>query len=338
MKKIILICSISILTIALAVVGIFLIPNIQNNERPIVIHNDNSYQDVLTTLQSQDELKCNFSFKIAAWILQYPSHIRNGKYFFEPKENNLSMIIKLRKGQHYPVKFTFNNIRTKQQFVEKVGQTFMFEPEELAQLLDNPEYLSSLGFNPQNCVAMFIPNSYEFYYNISAEEFVEKMHHYYEQFWTNERQELAQSIELSPIEVVTLASIVEEENFKEGEKAIIAGLYLNRLQRGMKLQADPTVKFALGDFAKKRIYLVDTQYDSPYNTYVYEGLPPGPIRIPATSTVDSVLHYMPHDYIYMCAKEDFSGNHNFAVTAREHERNAAKYHKALDQLKIETTK
>lgn len=318
----------------LCFVGIFLIPNIQNDQQAIVIRNGNNYQEVLNRFQSQNTLKCNFSFKIASIILQYPTHIRNGKYHFSQNENNLSIIIKLRKGQHFPVKFTFNNIRTKQQFISKVGENFMFEPEELAQLLDDNAFLSRLGFNAQNCVAMFIPDSYEFYYNISAEEFIEKMHYYYKQFWNTERQELAQSISLTPIEVITLASIVEEENFKESEKAIIAGLYLNRLQCGMKLQADPTVKFALGDFSKKRIYLSDTQYDSPYNTYMYEGLPPGPIRIPATSTIDSVLHYMPHDYLYMCAKEDFSGNHNFAVTAQEHERNAAKYHKALNELKI----
>lgn len=151
---------------------------------------------------------------------------------------------------------------------------------------------------------------------------------------TRKRRDLADSLNLTIPEVVTLASIVEEENFKENEKGLIAGLYLNRLRIGMKLQADPTVKFAIGDFAKKRIVNEDLQVVSPYNTYMYNGLPPGPIRIPATSTIDSVLNYSKHNYIYMCAKEDFSGAHNFAKTGLEHQRNAAKYHRALNKRNL----
>jgi UPF0755 protein len=149
-------------------------------------------------------------------------------------------------------------------------------------------------------------------------------------FWNDKREQQAQSIGLSKSEVITLASIVEEENFKEVEKGMIAGLYMNRLQKGMKLQADPTVKFALQDFSITRITGDDLLKDSPYNTYLYTGLPPGPIRIPETSTIDSVLNYRRHEYIYMCAKEDFSGRHSFAKTYSEHLKNAARYHKALN--------
>ena len=335
MKKAILIVSLLILAGGLCFTLLFLLPNASSGARKLVIRKDANYAQVLDSIEHNQLMRSPFTFNLAARLTLYPRHIRNGKYILEEGASNLDILRQLYRGQHYPVKFTFNNIRTKEQFITKVDHHFMFEPEELAALLDNPAFLAQYGFTPQNCVAMMIPDSYEFYYNISDTDFVEKMFHYYEQFWTEERQQLAEDAGLTPIEAVTLASIVEEENFKEDEKAIIAGLYLNRLQRGMKLQADPTVKFALGDFAKKRIYLIDTQVDSPYNTYLYEGLPPGPIRIPATSTVDSVLHYMPHDYLFMCAKEDLSGYHNFAVTPQEHERNAAKYHKALEKLKTE---
>jgi UPF0755 protein len=182
-------------------------------------------------------------------------------------------------------------------------------------------------------ISVFIPNTYEFYYDIEAEEFFDLMKKQHSKFWNEKRRALADSLQLTIPEIVTLASIVEEENFKETEKGLIAGLYINRLKKGMKLQADPTVKFAIGDFAKKRVLNVDLQIDSPYNTYRYVGLPPGPIRIPATSTIDSVLQYRKHDYIFMCAKEDFSGMHNFAKTDKEHMKNAAKYHKALNDTK-----
>ena len=335
MKKAILITSMLVLAGGLCFTALFLLPNAHNGSGKLVIHTNASYSQVLDSIEHNNLVRSPFTFNLAARLTLYPRHIRNGKYVFDEGANNLQILRQLYRGQHYPVKFTFNNIRTKEQFIDKVDHHFMFEPEELAALLNDSDFLANYGFNPQNCVAMMIPDCYEFYYNISDTDFVDKMNQYYLKFWTDERRQLAADAGLTPIEAVTLASIVEEENFKEDEKAIIAGLYLNRLQRGMKLQADPTVKFALGNFAKTRIYLIDTQVDSPYNTYMYEGLPPGPIRIPATSTVDSVLHYMPHDYLFMCAKEDLSGYHNFAVTPQEHERNAAKYHKALDKMRDE---
>ena len=179
---------------------------------------------------------------------------------------------------------------------------------------------------------MFIPNTYEIFYDITAEEFFEKMMSMYRNFWQGKRSEEAESIGLTEIEVSILASIVEEENHRNAEKAIIAGLYMNRLHKGINLCADPTVKFAVGDFTLKRVLNSHLETDSPYNTYKYAGLPPGPIRIPEISSIDSVLHYTHHNYLYMCAKEDFSGYHNFAVTAAQHSANAAKYHNALNRL------
>lgn len=160
------------------------------------------------------------------------------------------------------------------------------------------------------------------------------MHQYYQQFWNEQRQATAQEIGLTPVQVATLASIVEEENMRSEEKAIIAGLYMNRLNKGMLLQSDPTVKFALGDFGRQRILNADLQIDSPYNTYKYKGLPPGPIRIPEASTMDSVLHYQHNNYLYMCAKEDFSGYHNFTASPAVHAQNAARYRAALNARNI----
>ena len=160
------------------------------------------------------------------------------------------------------------------------------------------------------------------------------MNEYYQQFWDDKRKNTAKEIGLTPVQVATLASIVEEENMRPSEKAIIAGLYMNRLHKDMLLQSDPTVKFAIGDFARKRILNADLQVDSPYNTYKYKGLPPGPIRIPEASTMDSVLHYRHHNYLYMCAKEDFSGYHNFTASAAVHAQNAARYRAALNARNI----
>jgi len=181
---------------------------------------------------------------------------------------------------------------------------------------------------------MFIPNTYEIYWNVSPEKFCERMKKEFERFWNVERLEKAGKVGLTPVQVGTLASIVEEETNKKDELPIVAGLYINRLKMGMKLQADPTVKYAVGDFTLRRVLNVHLEKDSPYNTYQNYGLPPGPIRFPAGQAIDAVLNYTHHDYIFMCAKEDFSGRHNFAVTAHQHAVNRDKYIAALNRLKI----
>lgn len=237
-------------------------------------------------------------------------------------------------GLQTPVKFTFNNIRTVEQFAQKAGEQLMFSQEELLALLSDTERLSALGFTKETLPALFIPDTYEFYWTVSPERFIDRMKKEYDRFWNDLRREKAEKISLTPVEVATLASIVEEETNDSEELSIVAGLYLNRLKRGILLQADPTVKFAAGDFEMRRILLAHLQIDSPYNTYKYVGLPPGPIRIPSKRGIDAVLNYTKHDYLYMCAKEDFSGRHNFAKTLAEHNRNAERYHAALSARKI----
>ncbi len=312
---------------------ILFVPNVKENVTDILVINKNTdFKQLTDFIQSKGILKNNRTFIWVAKIMKYDKQVRCGKYQINSGESNREIIRRLRRGQHKPVKFTFNNVRTKEQFAEKLDGIFFFDSNDFYKLLNDSVFLSKYGFNTDNCLAMFIPNTYEIYYDITAEEFFEKMVKLYGNFWQGKRSEEAEEIGLTKIEVSILASIVEEENYRNAEKAIIAGLYMNRLHKGINLCADPTVKYAVGDFTLKRVLNSHLETDSPYNTYKYAGLPPGPIRIPEISSIDSVLHYTHHNYLYMCAKEDFSGYHNFAVTAAQHSANAAKYHRALNRL------
>jgi UPF0755 protein len=311
----------------------FMAENVRNRDVTVIVPPGATFEQVMDTLRKHDVLKSEATFRKTADVLKYRT-IRIGKYDISGCRTNLDLVRLLRRGQHYPVKFTFNNVRTADQLVERVGHKFFFEPEELSALLHDRTYMQRFGLSDTTAVCLFIPNTYDIYYDITAEDFLNRMNSYYEQFWDDNRRKTAGEIGLTPVQVATLASIVEEENMRPSEKAIIAGLYINRLNKGMLLQSDPTVKFALGDFARQRILNADLQVDSPYNTYKYAGLPPGPIRIPEASTMDSVLHYRHHDYLYMCAKEDFSGYHNFTASAAVHAQNAARYRAALNARNI----
>ena len=312
---------------------IFMSENVRNREVTVVVPPGADFEQVMDTLRKHEVLKSEATFRKTAEALKYKT-IRIGKYDISGCRTNLDLVRLLRRGQHSPVKVTFNNTRTVDQFVEKVGNRFFFEPQELGALLYDKNYMQKFGLTDTTAVCLLIPNTYEIYYDITAEEFLDRMNSYYQEFWNERRKARASEIGLTPVQVATLASIVEEENMRPSEKAIIAGLYINRLNKGMLLQSDPTVKFAIGDFARKRILNADLQVDSPYNTYKYKGLPPGPIRIPEASTMDSVLNYRHHDYLYMCAKEDFSGYHNFTASAAEHSRNAARYRASLNARNI----
>ena len=300
----------------------------------LYIDEKRDYDAILSQLQSESRIKDIRLFERLASIMKYPQNIKIGKYEIKPRLNYLELIRMLRNGNQTPVKLTFNNIRLKKDFAERVGSQMMFGEELLLSKLNQPELCQSFGFDTTTIMSMFIPNTYEIYWTISATQFLERMKKEYDRFWTAERLKKAQEIPLSPVEVSVLASIVEEESADRSEYPIIAGLYINRLRKGMLLQADPTVKFAVGDFELRRILHVHLEIDSPYNTYKNSGLPPGPIRIPSISGIDAVLNYAHHNYLYMVAKEDFSGRHNFAVTLSEHNRNAEKYRDALNRNNI----
>ncbi len=335
-KPIILLSIIGLVTLLLCgAAGLVIFgPNTLNKTAvSVTVPRNADYEQLLDTLESHGILRSETTFFMVSKAMKFKT-VRVGHYTITPNMSNYKLVRLLRTGQHYPVCFSFNNVRTLDQFAEKAANTFFFSKEELQALLYDPVFLKKYDMNVFTCPAMFIPDSYEFFYDVTPEGFVNRMFRYYQLFWDKKRLERAEAIGLSPVEVVTLASIVEEENSRPSEKAVIAGLYMNRLKKNMLLQSDPTVKFALRDFSRRRILNADLQIDSPYNTYKFKGLPPGPIRFPEASTIDSVLHYAHHNYLYMCAKEDFSGFHNFTSSAGQHARNAMRYRAALNRRNI----
>ncbi len=296
----------------------------------VYIDTRKDYSILLKEVEDSAKVEDISNFDLLASILNYKDKIRTGRYEVTPEMNIYDLIRNLRSGHQTPVKLKFNNIRTKDDLAERISEQLMFNKEDLLKLLEDSTECTSLGFQPRTIVAMFIPNTYEFYWDVTPNEFLERIKKEYTKFWNNERMAKAEKIGLSPIEVSTLASIVEEECTYSDEYPLVAGLYINRIHIGQALQADPTVKFAIGDFSLRRILNKHLEIDSPYNTYKNTGLPPGPIRIPSIKGIDSVLDYSIHEYLYMCAKEDFSGRHNFARDFSEHQRNAVKYRSALN--------
>lgn len=286
--------------------------------------------------QLTDSARCERlgDFRQLAAHLDYPSAMRTGRYQVTPGMNNLELLTNLRRGQQVATRITFNNIRLLDDLAERLDTQLMCSKEELLALLTDSAYCDSLGFTPATIKAMFIPNTYEMYWNVSAERFMARMKKEYDTFWSKGRLAKAEAIGLTPVQVSTLASIVEEETAAPDEYPMVAGLYINRLKRGMLLQADPTVKYAVGDFTLQRVLFKHLEIDSPYNTYRYAGLPPAPLRIPSIKGLDGVLNYTKHNYLYMTAKEDFSGRHNFAVTHSEHTVNANRYRAELNRRNI----
>lgn len=257
----------------------------------------------------------------------------HGAYRIQHGDKAVDIARRLKRRAQTPVKVTFHNIRTLDQLTERIASQLEFGAGEFMTAADS--VLPGAGFRGrEEYPAAFIPDTYEFYWTVPARKAVERLLDYRNRFWTDGRRARARELGLSPVKVVTLASIVEEETNVADERPVVARLYLNRLDRGMLLQADPTVKWAVGDFSLKRILNKHLAVQSPYNTYIHKGLPPGPIRIPDKRTLEAVLGAPSHGYIYMCAKEDFSGRHNFATDYAAHQRNAARYQAALNHRNI----
>lgn len=271
--------------------------------------------------------------RVAQWR-NCPSQLKTGRYAVKVGMSNWELVNNLRRGNQVATRVVFHNIRLKEELAARLDEQLMLQADELLQLWNDSAYCDSLGFTTLTLPTLFIPDTYELYWNISAEQFMRRMMREYKAFWTTERLAQAEQVGLKPAEVAILASIVEEETAAADEYPIVAGLYLNRLKRGIPLQADPTVKFAVGDFTLRRILTAHLEVESPYNTYKHAGLPPGPLRIPSRRGLEAVLHPMQHTYLYMCAKEDFSGRHNFARTLAEHNRNANRYRAELNRRKI----
>lgn len=235
-------------------------------------------------------------------------------------------------GRQTPVKVTFANTRTMQQLADKITTQVEITPQDFLEQTDT--LLASRGFAAEDYPAVFMPDTYEVYWTTSGASLTRRILSHYEEFWTDERRAKASALGLTPVQVATIASIVEEETAKSDERPMVARLYLNRFHKGMRLQADPTVKYATGNFALRRITSAHLKTPSPYNTYLNKGLPPGPIRMASARTIDQVLDAPEHDFLFMCAREDFSGYHNFAVTYAEHQANARRYQAELNRRGI----
>ena len=312
----------------------FFQPNINCRESCSLFIPSGSNYDSLLNILSRDSLLLDIdAFQRVAKTMKYGKKIYPGHYRLTNNMNNRQLIHMLRSGLQTPVKVTFTNIRTIEQLAGKIAKQIEADSLSLLHTIRDTHKIREAGFETHTFIAMFIPNTYELYWTTSAEMFFSRMYKEYQRFWNSSRLSKAQAIKLSPIEVGILASIVDQETSKTEEMPMIAGVYINRLQRRIRLGADPTIRFLLSD-SIKRVLTRHLSIESPYNTYRYYGLPPGPISCPSVAAIDAVLNYKKHDYLYFCAKEDFSGYHYFAKTLAEHNRYAKLYQHALNKKKI----
>lgn len=317
-------------------VGMFGDSVVNEDNTIIYIRTGQSYTDFLDSLGKTGLINPYAHFRKAAKTFDYEESFKPGRYRLKKGMTAVEVVKHLRAGNREPVKFSFHYVRTVPAFAGKVAGKLEVDSMRLVQLLSDPQFTKDkFGVKPEEAAVIFIPNTYEIHWNTNAEDFCAKMKKEYDKFWTDKRKTKAEALGLSPVEVSILASLVQAEQSRRKEEwPVIAGLYLNRLKKGMLLQSDPTVVFANNDFTIKRVLNQHLAIDSPYNTYKYAGLPPGPINMPEPDVIDAVLDADKNSYIYMCAKEDLSGRHNFAVTLAEHNRNSAAYHRALNNAGI----
>ena len=304
------------------------------NDTLILIPEGASYEQVMDSLETHLKIKSRAVLRWVADRKGYPDRIKPGKYLIEGKLSYVGLVNMLRSGRQVPVKVTFNNIRTINQLAGKVGKQIEADSARITEFLFDQSNYRKDGFTMENVISVFIPNTYEIYWNTDAEGFYSRMLREYNKFWNSARQSKAESLGLTRIEVSILASIIDDEVAKGDEKPRIAGVYLNRLKRGIPLQACPTIKFALNDFTITRVLNKHLEVDSPYNTYKNKGFPPGPIGCASIEGIDAVLNAEKHDYLFFVAKADFSGYHNFSRTLTEHNRYAAQYQRELDRRNI----
>ena len=300
----------------------------------IYIPTGSSYDQVLDTLESNLKINDLTVFNWLAKKKKYPALIKPGRYVIANGLSYNSLINLLRSGRQTPVRITFSNVNTINDIAGKIGHQLEADSSKIIGFLSDESNYTGDGFRKETIISLFIPDTYEFYWNTDAKGLYVRMLKGYKLFWNEQRLTKAKNQNLNPNEVSTLASIIDDEAAKTDEKPRIAGVYLNRLRRGIPLQADPTVKFALNNNSITRILKKDLLVDSPYNTYRHSGLPPGPIGCPTVEGIDAVLNAEQNDYLYFAAKDDFSGYHNFSRTLSEHNRYASMYQKELNKRKI----
>lgn len=306
--------------------------NAVQRERDLYVSAKSDYRTLTDSLLPA--MKHHAAFRRYARRIRLAETFKPGHYVLEPGMSVIEVARMLKLGAQTPVRVTINNVRTPAQLASKLARQIDADSAELVRTFTSPEVARRMGFDSLTLFSMFIPNTYEVYWTVSPEEFVERMHREYDRFWTKARDARRSRSGLSRLEVMTLASIVAEETRKSDEMPRIAGVYINRLRRGIPLQADPTVKYAMQDFGLRRILYRHLKYPSPYNTYVNKGLPPSPICMPGIDAIDAVLGFEEHDYIFFCARPTFDGYHNFARTLREHNANARAYSAALNRRNI----
>jgi UPF0755 protein len=293
-----------------------------------------TYDDVKKQLSDKKILSSTFFFDLLAKQLKYSSNVKSGRYEIRNNINMLSLIRKLKAGNQSPVKLIINKLRTKEDLAEKIGANFECDSTEVIDFITNNDSLKVYNLDTNTVMTAIIPNTYLLQWNGTFKKLFQRLRSEQEKFWTDERKQKAAAENLTPAQVYTMASIVEEETNKEADKGPIASVYLNRIDKGMRLEADPTVKYAMRNFALKRILHGHLTYASDYNTYQYTGLPPGPICTPSIKTIDAVLNAPTTNYIFFVAKPDFSGYSNFANSYAEHLVFAKAYQHALDSLML----
>lgn len=300
----------------------------------LYVYPGDTKEQVLTKIQEVCNTRSLNKLSFLLTRMGYESPLPTGHYLIEPGMSDFKLARLLKAGTQTPVRVTFNNIRSVEQLAGRLSVQLMADSLSLLNCFRDTSWMRPEGFNEDTYLCIFLPNTYELWWNSRPEKILNLFIKEYKRFWDDTRVAAAGRHKLTPVEAQTLASIVEEETNKEDELSKVAGLYLNRLSIDMPLQADPTLKYAAGDLTLKRIYKGHMLIESPYNTYKYTGLPPGPIRITTIRSIEAVLNAERHSYLYMCAKADFSGYHAFATNIYQHARNAAAYHRALNERGI----
>ena len=296
------------------------------------ISTGSDYNKVKEGLNKNHILSYSFLFDELAKFSKYDKHIKPGKYKINDGMSMFNLLRMLRSGRQTPVNLTIIKLHTKEELARKLGENFEFDSTAAINFLTNKDSLSKFDLDTNTVLTTVIPNTYVLLWNTGPSKVFRKLYAQNVKFWNSERKGKATNQHLDEKEIYILASLVEEETNKNDDKGKIASVYINRLNKNMKLAADPTVKYAMKDFGLKRIYLKYLSFPSPYNTYLHTGLPPGPICTPSVKTLDAVLNAPATDYLFFVAKPDFSGYSNFAVSYNEHERNAKAYQHALDSV------
>ncbi len=301
------------------------------DRKNIFIRTGSNFETVITDLQTQQVITHPAIFSFIADKLDYTNNIKAGKYSFKKGESIYSIIKTLKSGKQTPVNFIINKIRTKEDLAKKFADNFECSYNEALSLIYNKDTLSKYNLDTNTVMTIVIPNTYSIFWNTSAPKVFKKLLSEKDKFWTTERKAKANALNLSTVQAYTLASIVEEESNKDDDKGKIASVYLNRIETGMTLGADPTVRYAMRDFGLKRIYNKHLNYVSPYNTYKHTGLPPGPICTPSIKTIDAVLNAPSTSYLYFAAQPNLTGYHNFSNTYEQHLVYAKQYQQWIEQ-------